>query len=77
MNLNRRIDIILLVALVGSLCIVLVQQHGKKRGHAETPMLQRIEESNRALKKTAEFLQPDTTSDIRFGQSINTPSPKP
>ena len=32
-------------------------------------------ETHDALRKTAEFLKPDTTSDIRFGKPKATPTP--
>ena len=32
-------------------------------------------ETHDALRKTAEFLKPDTTSDLRFGKPKSTPTP--
>ena len=37
--------------------------------------LQHARETHDALRKTAEFLKPDTTSDIRFGKPQATPTP--
>jgi hypothetical protein len=35
----------------------------------------RARETHDALRKTAEFLKPDTTSDLRFGKPKATPTP--
>jgi len=35
----------------------------------------RARETNGALRKTAEFLQPDIASDLRFGKPKTTPAP--
>ena len=40
---------------------------------AET--LKHARETHDALRKTAEFLKPDTTSDLRFGKAKATPTP--
>ena len=37
--------------------------------------LKHARETHDALRKTAEFLKPDTTSDIRFGKPQATPTP--
>ena len=37
--------------------------------------LKHSRETHDALRKTAEFLKPDTTSDIRFGKPQATPTP--
>ena len=37
--------------------------------------LKHAHETHDALRKTAEFLKPDTTSDIRFGKPQATPTP--
>ena len=37
--------------------------------------LKNARESHDALRKTAEFLKPDTTSDLRFGKPKATPTP--
>ena len=37
--------------------------------------LKHARETHDALRKTAEFLKPDTTSDIRFGNPQPTPTP--
>ena len=37
--------------------------------------LKHARETHDALRKTAEFLKPDTTSDIRFGRPQATPTP--
>ena len=37
--------------------------------------LKHARESHDALRKTAEFLKPDTTSDLRFGKPKATPTP--
>ena len=37
--------------------------------------LKRAHETHDALRKTAEFLKPDTTSDLRFGKPKATPTP--
>ena len=37
--------------------------------------LRHTRETHDALRKTAEFLKPDTTSDIRFGKPKATPTP--
>ena len=37
--------------------------------------LKRARETHDALRKTAEFLKPDTTSDLRFGKPRATPTP--
>ena len=38
--------------------------------------LKHARETHDALRKTAEFLKPDTTSDIRFGKPQATPTPQ-
>ena len=40
-----------------------------------TDSLKHARETHDALRKTAEFLKPDTTSDIRFGKPQATPTP--
>ena len=37
--------------------------------------LKQARETHDALRKTAEFLTPDTTSDLRFGKPKATPTP--
>ena len=37
--------------------------------------LKNARETHDALRKTAEFLKPDTTSDLRFGKPKATPTP--
>ncbi len=37
--------------------------------------LKHARETHDALRKTAEFLKPDTTSDLRFGKPKATPTP--
>ena len=37
--------------------------------------LKHARETHDALRKTAEFLKPDTTSDLRFGKPQATPTP--
>ena len=36
-----------------------------------------VVETREALRKTTEFLKPDTTSDIRFGKKAGGPTPAP
>ena len=40
-----------------------------------TESLKHARETHDALRKTAEFLKPDTTSDLRFGKPKATPTP--
>ena len=46
------------------------------RSRAAKQQQQQAVETQAALRKTAEFLKPDTTSDIRFGKKAAGPTPK-
>ena len=47
------------------------------RSRAAQRQEQHAAETQAALRKTAEFLKPDTTSDIRFGKKAGGPTPVP
>ena len=47
------------------------------RSRAAKQQQQQAVETQAALRKTVEFLKPDTTSDIRFGKKAAGPTPKP
>ena len=63
-----RIVLLCLAAVVLAASVwALVSARADARRHAR--------ETHDALRKTAEFLKPDTTSDLRFGKPQATPTP--
>ncbi len=69
--------LLLLLAAAGVACVVLIvrESDAAERRRAEAP--RPVEDSTKALRKAAEFLQPDTKSDIRFGRSRSSAQPTP
>ena len=65
------------VLIVLVLVIVSAAVWSGLRSRAAQRQEQQAVETQAALRKTAEFLKPDTTSDIRFGKKAAGPTPKP
>jgi type II secretory pathway pseudopilin PulG len=67
---SKGILLLLLLALLTVTAVLLVlRQHGTEQHERESQALQHASNAQDALRKTAEFLMPDTKSDIRFGKS--------
>lgn len=81
MNRKYRLLLVLLIALVvvTAASVLLSSGAGEKRRREEAARQHSIE-NQKALNKTAEFLKPDTSSDIRFGKAkshVATQQPTP
>ena len=63
----RQLRLLLLLVTVAIIVASVCAFRADSRKHAR--------ETHDALRKTAEFLKPDTTSDIRFGKPQATPTP--
>ncbi|MEO8352769.1 MAG: hypothetical protein ABI680_13620 [Chthoniobacteraceae bacterium] len=66
----RRLRIVFVIAvlaiIVATIWEIMSNREESRRRESETQS---------ALRKTAEFLKPDTTSDLRFGKPKSAPSP--
>lgn len=63
-----------LTLLIIATVLIGIAVWASRLNHAERE--QRMGEAQKALRKTAEFLTPDTTSDLRFGKkAAATPTP--
>ena len=66
----RQLRLLLLLAafaIIAASVWALVSYRAEQRKHTR--------ETHEALRKTVEFLKPDTTSDLRFGKPQATPTP--
>ena len=63
----RFVLLLVAVAIIAASVWALLSYRAESLKHAR--------ETYDALRKTAEFLKPDTTSDIRFGKPKATPTP--
>lgn len=66
----RRLRFVLMlvaVAIIAASVWALLSYRAERQRHSR--------EAHDALRKTAEFLKPDTTSDLRFGKPQATPTP--
>ena len=63
----RFLLILVAFAIIAASVWALLSYRAKRLRHSR--------EAHDALRKTAEFLKPDTTSDLRFGKPQATPTP--
>ncbi len=66
----RRLTIVLLIALIAIIAATIWEMRSNREESRRREM-----ETQSTLRKTAEFLKPDTTSDLRFGKPKSAPSP--
>ena len=72
--------LLLIVAAAGAAWFIVVireTQEPGRRPENETAAREHASESQQALRRAAEFLQPDTKSDIRFGKPKSHGQPTP
>lgn len=72
----KRLIVIITGVAVASVICCLMQVCERHHGPvANTAIVAPTVEIPTALKRTEQFLQPDTTSNLRFGRPANTPRP--
>lgn len=67
---SKHLLFLFLLALVTvSAVVAVLREHATEQRARESQARQHASDTQAALRKTAEFLMPDTKSDIRFGKS--------